>query len=110
MNHRQVQGATLEKGGAVFKEIPFARPPIGDLRWREPMPVTPWAGVRDATEFGAPRAQTPVLQPALAAVSKEDCLFLNVWTAEWPSRSPKPVTVWIPGGGNRWKFATCIQW
>jgi para-nitrobenzyl esterase len=96
----QVQGATLEKGGAVFKGIPFAQPPIGDLRWREPMPVAPWAGVRDATEFGAPCAQTPVLQPAVAAVSKEDCLFLNVWTAEWPSRSPKPVMVWIPGGGN----------
>jgi para-nitrobenzyl esterase len=74
----QVQGATLEKGGAVFKGIPFAQPPIGDLRWREPMPVMPWAGVREATEFGAPCGQTPVLQPAVAAVSKEDCLFLNV--------------------------------
>jgi hypothetical protein len=61
----QVQGATLEKGGAVFKGIPFAQPPVGELRWREPMPATPWAGVRDATEFGAPCAQTSVLTPAL---------------------------------------------
>jgi para-nitrobenzyl esterase len=96
----QVQGATLEKGGAVFKGIPFAQPPVGELRWREPMPAAPWAGVRDATEFGAPCAQTSVLTPALAEVSKEDCLFLNVWAAEWPSGSAKPVMVWIPGGGN----------
>jgi para-nitrobenzyl esterase len=96
----RVQGATLEKGGAVFKGMPFAQPPVGELRWREPMPVKPWAGAHDATEFGAPCAQTPQLQPALAKVSKEDCLFLNVWTPEWPSRSRKPVMVWIPGGGN----------
>src|ERR1700679_145054 len=55
----QVQGAVLEKGGAVFKGLPFAQPPVGALRWREPMPVKPWAGVRDATAFGAPWAQSP---------------------------------------------------
>jgi para-nitrobenzyl esterase len=96
----QVQGATLEKGGAVFKGIPFAQPPVGELRWREPMPVKSWAGVRDATDFGAPCPQTPGSWPDIAKVSKEDCLYLNVWTAEWPGRSQKPVMVWIPGGGN----------
>jgi para-nitrobenzyl esterase len=94
----QVQGATLEKGGAVFKGIPFAQPPVGELRWREPMPVKSWAGVRDATDFGAGCAQGP--SPDVG-VSKEDCLYLNVWTAEWPGRTQKPVMVWIPGGGNR---------
>jgi len=54
----QVQGASLEKGGAVFKGIPFAQPPVGALRWREPMPVKPWAGVRDAAVFGAPCTQS----------------------------------------------------
>src|SRR5262245_14696022 len=99
----QIRGAMLEKGGAVFKGIPFAAPPVGDLRWREPMPVQPWPGVRDATTFGAVCVQRPgasVLVGPAAASSKEDCLYLNVWTPEWPSRSPKAVMVWIPGGGN----------
>lgn len=97
----QIRGALLDQGGAVFKGIPYAQPPVGDLRWREPMPVKPWTGVRDATEFGAICAQKPsVIFPKAGEISKEDCLFLNVWTPEWPSRSPKPVMVWIPGGGN----------
>jgi para-nitrobenzyl esterase len=97
----QVRGAMLEKGGAVFKGIPYAQPPVGDLRWREPMPVKPWKGVRDATAFGAICAQKPnTVVPNAAEISKEDCLFLNVWTPEWPSKSLKAVMVWIPGGGN----------
>lgn len=97
----QVRGATLEKGGAVFKGIPYAQPPVDDLRWREPMPVKSWKGVRDATAFGAICAQKPnTIVPNAAEISKEDCLFLNVWTPEWPSKSRKPVMVWIPGGGN----------
>ena len=43
----QVRGAVLDRGGAVFKGIPYAQPPVGDLRWREPMPVTPWTGASD---------------------------------------------------------------
>ena len=85
---------------AVFKGIPYAQPPVGDLRWREPMPVKPWTGVRDATAFGAICTQAPGGTPNAGEISQEDCLFLNVWTPEWPSRSRKPVMVWIPGGGN----------
>jgi para-nitrobenzyl esterase len=97
----QIRGAMLEKGGAVFKGIPFAAPPVGDLRWREPMPVIPWNGVRDATAFGAmcPQRSSPN-RPDAAETAREDCLFLNVWNAEWPVVSRKPVMVWVHGGGN----------
>jgi para-nitrobenzyl esterase len=83
----------------VFKGIPYALPPLGGLRWRPPVAMSPWTGVRDATQFGAACTQ-PKLPPSLyseelAAVS-EDCLFLNVW-AQQGARN-KPVLVWIHGG------------
>ena len=54
----KVQGRSLgAAGGAAFQGIPFAQPPVGELRWREPQPVRPWGGVRDATRYGAPCAQ-----------------------------------------------------
>jgi para-nitrobenzyl esterase len=96
----QVRGAMLEKGGAVFKGIPYAAPPVGELRWREPMPVKPWTGVRDATAFGAICAQRPLAPPTAPDNSSEDCLILNVWAPDWPITSPKPVMVWFHGGGN----------
>jgi len=89
----KIQGSALAGGGAVFKGIPFASPPVGDLRWREPMAVKPWTGVRDAAKFGARCIQNG------SGVS-EDCLYVNVWTPEWPAKSRKPVMLWIHGGGN----------
>ncbi len=96
----QIQGRMLA-AGAVFKAIPFAAPPVGTLRWKEPMPVQAWSGVRDAREYGATCAQIDAGWNHMAAEKgSEDCLFLNVWTPEWPARSRKAVMVWIHGGGN----------
>ena len=94
----QIHGGALEKGGAVFKGIPFAQAPVGDLRWREPAAVKAWTGVRESTTFGAPCAQNA--GGRMQANSSEDCLFLNVWTPDWPVRARKPVMVWFHGGGN----------
>jgi para-nitrobenzyl esterase len=96
-----VEGTLLAGGGAVFKGIPYAQPPVGDLRWRAPQPVSPWAEVRDATRFGAICPQNPSSTvPNAAEISSEDCLSLNVWAPEWPVARARPVLLWIPGGGN----------
>jgi para-nitrobenzyl esterase len=87
---------------ATFKGLPFAQAPIGDLRWREPQqPVKSWSGIRQAAEFGATCPQNAGgWNNNSAERSNEDCLYLNVWSPEWPSRSKKPVMVWIHGGAN----------
>ncbi len=97
----QVQGVALEKGGAVFKGIPFAQPPVGTLRWREPMPVKPWAGVRDATAFGAPCAQSPQFIRRPQGSSPRRIVSISTsGRPNGPVGRKKPVMVWIPGGGN----------
>jgi para-nitrobenzyl esterase len=85
-----------------FKGIPFAQPPVGDLRWREPQPVKAWAGVRSADQFG-PRCMQRTGPMAdywfRSNGMSEDCLYLNVWTPAKSSRGRLPVLVYIFGGG-----------
>ena len=96
----KIRGRAVDRG-AVFKGIPFAAPPEGQLRWKPPMPVKPWTGVRDAGEYSATCAQIDAgWNKTSAAAGKEDCLYLNVWTPEWPSRGKKAVMFWIHGGAN----------
>jgi para-nitrobenzyl esterase len=98
----QIRGVPRPTGGAQFLGLPFAQPPVGELRWHAPLPAKPWSGVRDAAGFGAPCAQ-PVLgdwNRHDAEVSQEDCLFLNVVTPVWPAKEKLPVMFWIHGGGN----------
>ena len=96
-----VQGVVKE-GTESFKGIPFAAPPIGDLRWRAPQPAVKWSGVRKADTFGHDCMQTPFGGDAapLGATPGEDCLVLNVWRpADAPKNAKLPVIVWIYGGG-----------
>jgi para-nitrobenzyl esterase len=100
----ELQGV-VDDGVESYKGIPFAAPPVGDLRWRPPQPVAPWTGVRQATEFGADCMQgrfgpPPAPGAPQVRVPSEDCLFLNVWRPANAAPGAKlPVMFWIYGGG-----------
>ena len=89
---------TSEDGVAVFKGIPFAAPPVGELRWRAPQPAAGWSGTRDATDFGPICPQPARTDMANPFKQSEDCLTLNVWSAVPGTAAKRPVMVWIYGG------------
>ncbi len=95
----RIEGA-IEDGIAVYKGIPYAAPPIGELRWKAPQPVIPWSGVKQAKKYGnaCPQLKLPV-KGFINADMSEDCLYLNVWAPATSKGKKLPVMVWIFGGG-----------
>jgi para-nitrobenzyl esterase len=103
----QLSGLTLGSGVRAFKGIPFAAPPVGPLRWKEPQPAERWKGVHKADTFGNVCVQPlqPKRVPNNVAVDlpdspkmSEDCLYLNVWTSANKANAKLPVMFWIYGG------------
>jgi para-nitrobenzyl esterase len=96
----QVAGTTAD-GVRIFKGIPFAAPPVGDLRWKPPQPVVAWSGVKAADTFSPECVQVPYPAGSAYAMApvptSEDCLYLNVWTTA-KAGDKRPVMVWIHGG------------
>lgn len=93
---------SAQDGVVAFKGVPFAAPPVGDLRWRAPQPVTPWTGVRPATDYSPDCLQLPFpsdAAPVGAGGLSEDCLYANVWAPAVQGAKKLPVMVWIYGGG-----------
>jgi para-nitrobenzyl esterase len=87
----------------VYRGVPFAAPPVGDLRWKPPQPAAPWQGVRQATQLGNACMQPPLPSNGLYGSAPpplgEDCLDLNIWTPAKSADDHLPVMVWIHGGG-----------
>jgi para-nitrobenzyl esterase len=112
----QLKGVeTPTSGVIVYKGIPFAAPPVGKLRWREPQPVVPWKGVKTADKYGAAAMQITwdpqsfygkEWRASGSVPFNEDCLYLNIWTPAAGDKHKKlPVAMWIHGGGYREGFA-----
>jgi para-nitrobenzyl esterase len=115
----QINAGTLRGSNAgsvvAFRGIPYARPPVGQLRWQPPQPALSWQGARDALQPGSACTQRtsgliPFIAPMAQAYgsnfeqppvkSSEDCLYLDVWVPEWPVKHALPVMVWLHGGSN----------
>jgi len=106
----QLSGAAAKSPGMkVYRGIPYAAPPVGDLRWKAPQPAASWKGVRQATEFGngciqppfdgkACETCLPIYKGMAPSAHSEDCLYLNIWTPANSAGDKLPVMFWIHGG------------
>ncbi len=96
-----VEGTLESSGIRSFKGIPFAEPPVGDLRWKPPQPPATWSGVRKADKFGPRAMQRPIFGDMNFRSNgmSEDCLYLNVWTPAKSAEGRLPVLVYFYGGG-----------
>ena len=91
----------ISEGGVTqYRGIPYAEAPVGALRWAAPQPVRPWSGLREASLFGPMCPQAPNPFGGANPQTSEDCLSLNVYVPEAAASGPRPVIVWIPGGGQ----------
>lgn len=98
----------IRDGYLVFKGIPYAKPPVGDLRWREPQETESWDDIYEAVQFSNKAAQEEQRDgfykkefyedPSYDVASDEDCLYLNIWTPDTDSKAKLPVAFWIHGG------------
>ena len=103
----KVESGTLEgtlnsdSSVRIFRGVPFAAPPVGNLRWKPPLPVQAWSGTRKADEFGARCVQGTVFNDLIFRDKEmsEDCLYLTVWAPAKPAADRLPVYVWFYGGG-----------
>jgi para-nitrobenzyl esterase len=101
----EVTGGTIEggenEGIFSYKGIPFAAPPVGDLRWKSPQPVIPWEGVKKVNAYAPSPIQDTALVEQMGGKTEisEDCLYLNLWTGAKKTDEKRPVMVWIYGGG-----------
>jgi para-nitrobenzyl esterase len=99
-NNGILQG-TVASGISMFKGVPYAQPPVGDLRWREPQPLKNWEGIRLADHFAARAMQLPIFSDMQFRSEgiNEDCLYLNIWTPAKTGKEELPVLVYFYGGG-----------
>jgi para-nitrobenzyl esterase len=103
----RISGMVLGEPGRevrVYRGIPYAMPPVGDLRWKPPQPASPWRGIRKCTAYSIQAAQYPDVNIINAdkVPSSEDCLYLNVLTPAKKAPDKLPVMVWFHGGGLRY--------
>jgi len=99
-NCGNIKGIKVKENVLRFIGIPYAKPPVGALRFKAPVDPETWTGIKDATEFGPASIQPNDEGEAVSmGAQSEDCLLLNIWTQGLDTNKKRPVMVWIHGGG-----------